>query len=157
MRDRKRISAPGPLGKDEAVEPLVARQRAAPADHVAHVLLGQLVVGQVEGREAVAREVLRELRRLAAVDGRDADEDVRLGRVGDAVVELGDGARADQLAEAPEAAALLGNGHREQRLALLADLGPLGDEAQAVEVHVRAAGDGDEGLALGAAVRARTA
>jgi hypothetical protein len=68
--------------------------------------------------------------------------------VGDAVVELGDRARADQLAEALERAALLGDGHREQRLALLAELGALGDEAQAVEVHVRAAGDGHEGLAL---------
>ncbi len=47
-----------------------------------------------------------------------------------------------------ERAALLGNRHREQRLALLAELGPLGDEAQAVEVHVGAAGDGHEGLAL---------
>ena len=69
-------------------------------------------------------------------------------RVGDAVVELGHRARADQLAEALEAAALLGDRHREQRLALLADLGALGDEAQPVEVHVGAAGDGHEGLAL---------
>ena len=52
------------------------------------------------------------------------------------------------LAEAPEAAALLGDRHREQGLALLADLGPLGDEAQAVEVHVGAAGDRDVGLAV---------
>jgi hypothetical protein len=72
---------------------------------------------------------------------------VGLGGIRDAVVELGHRARADQLAQAPEAAALLGIGHREQRLALLADLGPLGDEAEAIEVHVRAAGDGDVGLA----------
>ena len=123
------------------------RQRAAAADHVADVLLGELVVGQVEGREAVAFELAREQRRFGAVDGRDADEDVRHRGIGDAVVELGHRARADQLAEAPEAAALLGNRHREQGLALLADLGALGDEAQAIEVHVGAAGDRDVGLA----------
>jgi hypothetical protein len=53
-------------------------------------------------------------------------------------------ARADQLAEALEAAALLGDRDGEQGLALLAELGPLGDEAQAVEVHVGAAGDGHQ-------------
>jgi hypothetical protein len=40
-----------------------------------------------------------------------------------------------------------GIGHREHGLALLADLGPLGDEAQAVEVHVGSAGHGDVGAA----------
>jgi hypothetical protein len=50
-------------------------------------------------------------------------------------------------AETPEAAAFLGDGHREHGLALLADLGTLGDEAQAIEVHVGAAGDCDQRLA----------
>src|ERR1019366_5229786 len=59
---------------------------------------------------------------------------------------------ADQRAKTPEAAALFGDGDGEQRLALLADFGTLGDEAQAVEVHVGAAGDGDVGLALLAAL-----
>ena len=57
-----------------------------------------------------------------------ADQDVGDRRLGDAVVELGHRARADHFAEAPEGAALLGNRHREQGLALFADLGALGDE-----------------------------
>ena len=100
------------------------------------------------GGEAVALEFAREQRRLGAVDGRDADQDVGDRRLRDAVVELGHRARADHFAEAPEAAALLGDRHREQGLALLADLGALGDEAQAIEVHVGAAGDRDVGLAV---------
>ena len=78
--------------------------------------------------------------------------------VADAVVELGDVARAagqlaDELAKAPEAAALLGDGDGQQRLAFLAHLGALCDEAQAVEVHVGAAQDGGVGLALGLVLR----
>ncbi len=64
--------------------------------------------------------------------------------VGDAVVELGHRARSDELAETPERTALLGNGHREKSLALLAEFGALGNEAQAVEIHIRATGDGDQ-------------
>jgi hypothetical protein len=87
--------------------------------------------------------------------GRQADEHMGFGVVVDAVVELGHAARpawqlADhQFAKAPEAAALFGNRHGEQRFALFADLGALGDEAQAVEVHVGAAQDRRVGLALG--------
>src|SRR5580765_6601425 len=140
----------GAFGEDEAVQPLVLREAAAAADHVAHVLLRELVAGQVERVETVALEVLAELAGLGTVRRRQADEHVRDLCIRDAVVELGHCARADQFAKAPEAAALLGDRHREQCLALLADLGALGDEAQAVEVHVGAAGDRDEGLALAA-------
>ena len=46
----------GPLREDEAVAAArPAARAAAAADHVADVLLGQLVAGQVERREAVAR------------------------------------------------------------------------------------------------------
>ena len=71
----------------------------------------------------------------------DADEHVGLPLVGDPVAELRDVAIADDLAQPPEAPPLLGDRDREQRLALLADLGTLGDEAEPVEVHVRPAGD----------------
>jgi hypothetical protein len=54
-----------PLGELEAEEALVARQLAAPADHVPHMLLGQFVVGQVDGGEAVPREVARDALGLA--------------------------------------------------------------------------------------------
>src|SRR2546422_5846847 len=47
----------------------------------------------------------------------------RFGGVGDAVVELGDAARADLRAEFPEAARALGDGDGEDRLPVLAELG----------------------------------
>ena len=71
----------------------------------------------------------------------DADEDVRLLAAAQAVVELGDDARAQPRAELAERAGPLGDRDGEDRLARLAELGALGDEAQAVEVHVRAAED----------------
>ena len=46
-----------------------------------------------------------------------------------------------------EAAGTLGNRHGQHRLALLAQFGLLGDETQAVEIHVGAAGDGDQRFA----------
>src|SRR4029453_2847486 len=58
-------------------------------------------------------------------------------RGGEPVVELGDAAVADHLAEGQERPGLLRDGHREDRLAVLADLGPLDHLAEAREVHVR--------------------
>ena len=78
----------------------------------------------------------------------DADEEMRDPRVGVAVVEFGDRALAEKPAERAEAARPLRNRHREDRLAPLAQLGALGDEAQPVEVHVGAAGDRDERAVL---------
>ncbi len=71
---------------------------------------------------------------------------MRLALGADAVIELGHGTRAHQLAEALEAAALLGNGHGEHRFARLARIGTLGHEAQTIEIHVRAAGNGHQRL-----------
>jgi hypothetical protein len=48
---------------------------------------------------------------------------------------------AEQRAEFAEAAGALGNRDGEDRFALLAQLGALGDEAQAIEIHVRARRD----------------
>ena len=67
----------GPLGEDEAEQPLVARQLAAAADHVPDVLLGQLVVGQIDGREAVRSKLRAMLGASSRRGDRDADEDVR--------------------------------------------------------------------------------
>ncbi len=138
----------GPLGEHEAKQPLVARQFRATSHQVAQVLLGQFVVGQIERREAMPHERARDLPDLVATGDRQADEHVGDPVVGDAVVELRDAAIAEQAAQPPESAALLGDRHREQRLALLPDLGALGNESQPVEVHVGAAGDRDVRLAL---------
>ena len=123
-------------------------ERALAADHVAHVFGGQFVMRQVDCGVAVLSEGLRQLLVVAGTRRADADEHLRDGGIADAVVELGDVAIADQFAEALEAAALFRDRHREKRFARFADLGALGDEAQAIEVHVGAAGDRNQRLAL---------
>ena len=114
MADKKRISAPGRSGKSKRSS-RSSWARAASADHVAQVLFGEIVVGEVDGLEAGALEGACQLGGLALLD-RQADEDVGLAGVGDAVVELGDAAVADQLAKALEAATRFRDGDGEQRL-----------------------------------------
>src|SRR3989442_4755171 len=95
----------------------------------------------------MAPQVADDLRGLRAPVDLDADEDVRLAGVGDAVVELGDVAAAKRGAERLEATRALGDGDREYCLPVLAKLGFLGDEAQAVEVGIGARGHSDQRLA----------
>ena len=76
--------------------------------------------------------------------GRDADEDVRLAAAAQPVVELGDDAAAEQRAEGPKGAGLLGNRDAEERFARFAKLGALGHEPQPIEIHVRAAQHRDQ-------------
>ena len=123
--------------------------------------LRHLVVGQIEHGIAVALQRVDERLLVGAgIGDLHAHEDVRVRVVGVAVVELGDRAVADELAKAEQAPGTLRNGHREQALAVLAELGPLGDVAETVEVHVRSAHDGREplaghALALDVALQAR--
>jgi hypothetical protein len=119
------------------------------ADHVADVQLGQFVVGQVEHREALLAAARPARARVVFRVGLHADEDVRFAAGVVAVVEFGDLALADGLAERLEAARPLGNGHGDDRFALLAQLGALGHVAQAVEVDVGAGVDGHQGLPAG--------
>ena len=123
-----------------------------PADQVAQMFLGQFVVRQVQRFKTVAAEVARQLPDSPFAMGGEAHEDMGVCSVADAVVELGHVARAarqvaNHLAKAAETPALLGDGDGQQRFALLAHLGALGHEAQAVEIHVGAAQDGGVGLA----------
>ena len=78
----------------------------------------------------------------------DADEDVGGGLVAVAIVELGDAAVAQEVDEFEEAAGLLGNGDGEDAFVAFAQFAAFGNVAQAVEVHVCAAVDGDEGAAF---------
>ncbi len=78
---------------------------------------------------------------------------MRLARVCVAVVEFGHVAPAEQRAQRPEASGALRDGDREDRLAMLAQLGALGDEAQPVEIHVRAGCHHHQRAPLGAAPR----
>jgi len=52
MLDQELISAPGRSGNTKRQQPLVLRQLDVAAHHVAHVLFGQLVVRQVNGRRS---------------------------------------------------------------------------------------------------------
>ena len=95
--------------------------------------------------------------RLAADDGEvlgtcglQADEDVGFLVVAVAVVELSDVAAAEQVDEFEEAAALFGDGNGENAFVAFAQFAAFGNVAQAVEIHVGAAGYGDEGLVLDA-------
>src|SRR5690348_7913787 len=72
---------------------------------------------------------------------RESHEDARLRAALKSIVELGDGALTERLAELEEAATLLGNLDREQRLALGAEVTALGHVAQPIEVQIRAAVD----------------
>ncbi|CAB3745559.1 hypothetical protein LMG27174_07339 [Paraburkholderia rhynchosiae] len=126
------------------------RERRAAADHVTDMLLREFVEGQVDGRKTVRLECARDLCRFAAVPDLHAHKDMRGLRLCNPVIEFGDAARAEQFAEALEAAALFGDRHREHRFTCLADFGALGDETHAVEVHVRTGRDGDQRLVLDA-------
>src|SRR5690606_38351514 len=63
-----------PLRKDEAQQALVLSQWRMAADHVTQVLLGQVVVGQVQRPETLAVEVGRNLGRLALALRAQANE-----------------------------------------------------------------------------------
>ena len=117
---------------------------------MAHMLFGEFVVGQIDRVEAVFGKCPGKFQRFLALLRGHADEDMGLFGVRDAVIELGHAARSEQLAKTLEATPCFGDGDRKQGFAVFADFGALGDEAQAVEIHVRAAGDGDQGLAFAA-------
>ncbi|MNS98298.1 hypothetical protein D3C72_1326620 [compost metagenome] len=122
----------------------------APADHVANVQLGRLVVAHVLDRIAVGAQAGDQvLAFMRAVLQADANEDLRPAVAGPAVVELGDRAAVEAAQEAVIVVAAVGHGHGQQGLGALADLGPLGDVAQAVEIDVGARVDGHQGAASG--------
>ncbi len=137
----KRQQRAGPLGKLEPAQLLVRDIRAVPADHVPNVQLGQLVVAQVHGLVSASGQRVAETPGIRFRVGRNPDEDVRGLTSAQAVVELGDHSPADRAAELTERAAPLRDGDGEQRLPCFAHVGAFGDEAQPVEIHVRAAQD----------------
>ena len=137
-----------PFRELETIQQFVMGQRTFAADQMADMQLGQLVTGQVERLVAVLFKRARQHPGLAAAAHLQADKHMRFAGIADAVIELGHVARTDQAAETAEAATLLGHGHGKHGLARFAQLGALGHETQAVEVHVRAAGHGHQRLAL---------
>ena len=105
---------------------------------------GHLVVAQIPGGQPVLAQARDQRADFAAIAHLHADEDMRPPWIRVAVIELGDVAGAEQGAELPEAARLLGNRDGQNGLALLAQFGAFGNEPQAVEVHVGAARHGDQ-------------
>ena len=112
------------------------------------VQLRHLVLAEVEDRIAERGEAADRLGPIfGAVAQLEAEKDLGVVSPGVAVVELGDGAFADAAAELEQAPRALGYGDREHHLELLPDLRPLRDVAQAIEIDVGAAVDGDQKLA----------
>src|SRR6185312_6017962 len=70
-----------------------------------------------------------------------------------AIIDLGDAALAEGLAEPQKAAGALGNLHRQQGLALGTEIGAFGHVPQAIEVDIGATVDGYQMLAGGSATR----
>src|SRR5690606_24602375 len=132
----------GTFRKLETKQLFVLRHGAA-ADHVAHVHLRQLVVTQVLDLVAERGKVLDEPCPLRLpVPQLNAREDVRLGRIAVAIIELGDAAASDRLAELPETSRLLRYFDRQQHLPLFAHGGTFGNVAEAVEIDVGAPDNG---------------
>ena len=110
--------------------------------------LGQLVVGEVEAGEAGVLHVVDQLLLVGRATGLHPYKNVSNPGIGQPVAELAEAALAQHATEAPQATGLLGDLHRQHRFAVFADLSALGHEAQPVEVHVGAAGNRHQGLAV---------
>ena len=113
------------------------------ADHVAHMALGKGVPCHVGDLVTVCSQVGNDLLQFghAAVQTQRS-EYLRPFRVAHAVVELRHHAVAQLLAQLQEGSLPLGDDHGYDALALFAHLATLGNEAQCVEIHIRAGKDG---------------
>ena len=106
-------------------------------DHVTHVQLRHLVVGEIDHAIAALMHQVEDLFALLHAAAQTyADKNAGVFGIGKAVVKLRHRTSTQQLTELQEAALLFRNGHRQQRFTLFAELATLGHVAQAVEVHV---------------------
>ena len=135
-----------PFGEFEAVQDLVAGERGLSADEVAKVDFGEFITGEIKRREAGPFQLVGDLGGFVPVLGLDADEHVGFRSVADPVVELRHRPVTDLGTEPTERAALLRDRHGKDGLPPFADLGALRHEAEAVEIHIRPAGDRDKCL-----------
>ena len=168
----------GALGETEAEEAFIGHG-GTPADEVARMRLGQLIVAHILGWHTCLIERLQDaadleltqvgvgLERLCARHDRvrftrrhraieeEGCENMRLGRAAVAVGKLGHVAWMEKLVQAEKAAGAVGDRHRHNHLALLTELGTLRNKAQPVKVHVRTADHGHETAACSVAALRR--
>ncbi len=135
-----------PFREFEAVKQLVVGKRCVATHEMANVEFRHFVVGKIQGTQVMPLQHGDQFRGLLAVMHLDADKDVRFLGIGNAVVEFGDVAFAQQRTELLEAAGTLRNGHRENGFAFFAKLGVFRYKTQPVEIHVGAAGDRNQGF-----------
>src|SRR6202163_195909 len=136
---------PGTFRKLEAVQDFVFRRRRVASDQMPDVNLGHLVVRQVVGLNPALVHRAKQFRGFVPVAHFDTHEQVCDLGVSVPIIELGDIALAEERAELAEAARPLRDRHRENRLALLPQLGLLRNESQAGEIHVRTTSDRNPG------------
>ena len=118
-------------------------------NHIAHVLFGQFVVGQIGGLKTFFAEFFSDFARFACIVYRDTDHNVRLCFVIHAVVKFGHTALlTDQFAQTQERATFFGNAHRKQGFTRLTNFHTIRDKAQTVKIGVRTRSDGDEVLSF---------
>ena len=120
---------------------------------MAQVQLGEFVVGEVEAGEPRPAHVVDQVLFIGRAAGLHPNKNMGHPGIGQAVAEFGEVALAQHATEAPQAAGLLGNFHRQHRLTVFADLRAFGHEAQAIKVHVCAAGHRHQGLAMQSLLR----
>ncbi len=136
---------PRALRKFEPVQTLVREAARLTAHHVAHVQFGHFVVGHVAGRKArCGNAVEQSVAFSPALREREPDKNLRRLQIAVPVVELRNAAPAQKLAEPQKRTRHLGNLDGKQRLALRAQIRPLGDVPKAIEIHVGAAIDCNE-------------
>ena len=143
QRRQKFVQSAGPFGEGKHIEALVGNGGAA-AIEVADVGFSKLVGGEIGSGHAGGVEGVQE----TAVQGSGGDGDTHKDSSGRAravaVAEFRDGVREHGFDEFGEGAWLFGDADGEEGFLLLAEGGALGDEAEPVEVHVGARGDGNE-------------
>ena len=138
----------GALGKLKAHHALVRHFVGAPAHHVADVDFGDFIVGEIGIGQAGGAQLGADFGQILRAGGLDAHENMRHFVVAVAVVEFGDVAAAQHVDKFQKAAGFFGNRHGENAFVTFAQFAALGNVAQAVEIHVGAAGNGNQGLAL---------
>ena len=110
--------------------------------------LGHLVVGEIQRGQFVFFQRGNKLGSFRLIFHLNSDEHMRLLGVRITVVKFSDITLTQQRTKFTKTARSFRNTHCQNSLALFAKLCPLRDETQAVEIHIGAAGNCHQRLAL---------